>query len=85
MAIGSLRSDNPQKFTKKFVPILLFISVVTVIILALISSLSWAKAPFLGALFFPNLTTADTFDPNWQAYQQGLEVGDALIAVDEIP
>jgi GAF domain-containing protein len=45
----------------------------------------WFRAPFLGALFYPNLIVSDAYNPNWQARRLGLQGGDALLAVDDMP
>src|SRR5262245_31544670 len=83
-ATSSLRSARPLSLTQKSAPIFLAIALF-LNVLAPIFALSWTHVPFLGALFYPQLTVADAYRSNWRGPQQGLRVGDALLKVEGTP
>lgn len=84
MAAGSLRSDTSLSVPKISVAALVVIAI-AVNILAPIFALRWAQSPFLGVLFYPNLIATDSFNPNWNARNLGVDAGDALRAIDNTP
>ena len=51
-------------------------------ILAPIFALNWAQQPFVGALFYPKLLVADTYNPDWPALQAGMQPSDVLVSID---
>jgi GAF domain-containing protein len=83
-AASSFRSNDPQRLTRALALTLILIALAFNLI-APIFALRWTQAPFIGAFFWPRLIASDSFNPNWQAYQLGLQMGDALNAVDDVP
>ena len=83
-AASSLRSDDPQHFSRIIALTLILVAIV-VSLIAPVFALRWVQAPFPGAFFWPGLITADTFGPDWAAHALGLQAGDALQTVDDVP
>ncbi len=73
-----------QQPTQIIVP-LLIIAALVFNILAPIFALNWSQRPFVGALFYPKLVTADIYNPTWQARPAGLQSGDMVLSVDGAP
>ncbi len=84
MVVSSTRSESYKEISKITVPFLL-VAAVGFNILALIFASSWARAPFPGTLFYPRFVASDLYSPQWEAYQNGLEAGDILTSIDDVP
>ena len=83
-AVSSLRSDDPQRLIRLLALALILIALAFTLI-SPIFSLRLTQAPFLGAFFWPRLIASSSFNPDWEAIQLGLQMGDALKAVDDVP
>ncbi|MCB0194092.1 MAG: GAF domain-containing protein [Anaerolineae bacterium] len=82
-ALSSLRSRNSPQ-TRILILTLLIVATIFSI-LALIFALQWIRAPFLGTLLYSHLTVADSYNPDWPAFQQGIHSGDVLLSLGETP
>jgi signal transduction histidine kinase len=83
-AAGLSRSNTPQELINIGIPVLVVMAIVFNVF-AFIFALRWSQAPFLGVLFYPRLVATDNNNPTWQARQLGMQIGDRLLAIDDIP
>jgi len=83
-AFDSTQTESSMKLVHRFF-IFLVVMAVALNILAPILALSWAKQPFLGTFFYPNLIVSDSYNPEWAARQGNLHLADWLQSVDNHP
>jgi GAF domain-containing protein len=83
-ADSSLRSKTSPRLIKIVISALILIAI-GFNVLAPFLAVRWSRASFPGALFYPGLIVSDTYNPDWRGHKVGLQIGDALTAVDETP
>ncbi len=83
-SFSSLRSSTPQSFIKIIVPVLV-ISAIALNVFALIFAIRWVQSPFPGTFLYPRLVVADSYNPDWNARQLGIQTGDHVLAADDTP
>lgn len=82
-ANSSLKGEFFSKLTPILFPLLL-VAAIVVNVLAPIFAVRWAEQPFLGALFFPRLVFADTYEIILASHRLGFQPADVLSQVDDI-
>ncbi|NJN94697.1 MAG: GAF domain-containing protein [Anaerolineales bacterium] len=82
-ANSSLKGEFFSKLTLILFPLLL-VATIVVNVLAPIFAVNWAEQPFLGALFFPRLVFADTYELILASHRLGFQPVDVLSRIDDI-
>jgi signal transduction histidine kinase len=59
-----------------------FVLAVIVYVLTPVLAWQWTRSPFLGVFLEPTLVISDAHNPNWPAWQAGLQNADRLLAID---